>query len=142
MSDEPAVKRVPVDFDYQGLNWTFLKWMAKIVKYADEKYGSWSQYTKGELTGNRSPMNHIIEHWRSYLAGEPYDHFDGDPRWHLAGIAYNAMMQFFQHTRWGFKIHPLVKAEREGLMPSNEAIRDQVPGPPESPRPPKHRPVA
>jgi hypothetical protein len=108
VTEEAKVKRVPVDYDYQGLNLTYLKWMAKIVKYADEKYGAWSQYTKAELTGDKSPLNHIYEHMRQYQEGEPYDHFDGDPRWHLVAVGYNAMMSFYQHTRWGFKKHPLV----------------------------------
>jgi hypothetical protein len=105
MTDQP--KRHPVDFDYQGLNLVFLKWLAKIPVYATEKYGSWSQYTNAPLVGEKSCINHIYEHLRQYQMGESYDHFDGDSRWHLVATAYNAMMQFFYHTKFGFEEHPL-----------------------------------
>lgn len=106
MSDD-IPKRVPVDFRYDALNPTFLKMLARIGSYADAKYGSWSQYTKARLTGEKSPVNHIYEHLRCYTMGEAYDHFDGDVRWHLVAIAYNAMMGFYYHTRWGAEVHPL-----------------------------------
>lgn len=40
------------------------------------------------------------------LADIDYDHFDGDPRWHLVAVAYNAMMAFAFHTRWGAEANP------------------------------------
>jgi hypothetical protein len=100
-------KRVPVDFRYDALNPLFLKWMAKIGAYAAEKYGAWEQYTAARLVGEKSPVNHAYEHLRQYQMGEPYDHFDGDPRWHLVAIAYNCMMAFYYHSRWGPERHPL-----------------------------------
>jgi hypothetical protein len=107
------VKRVPVDYRYDALNPTFLKWMAKIGAYAAEKYGSWEQYRDGRLEGEKSPVNHIHEHLRAYVMGEPHDHFDGDVRWHLVAVAYNAMMEFFYCTKWGHVPHPLTVSERE-----------------------------
>ncbi len=91
MKKEKAV-RVPVFFNYTGLNWDFLKQMAEIVPYADKKYKSFAQYTKSRMTGDASPENHIAEHLRQYMTGEPYDHFDEDVGRHLVAIAYNRMM--------------------------------------------------
>ena len=108
---ESVVRRVAVDFDYGGLNPTFLKWMAKIPIYAEGKYGSWSQYKNARLAGEKSPVNHIYEHLRSYALGEPHDHFDGDVRWHLVAVAYNAMMEFYYCSRWGHVPHPLTVEE-------------------------------
>jgi hypothetical protein len=105
------VKRVPVDFRYDALNPLFLKFMAKIGAYAAEKYGSYEQYSEARLEGEKSPVNHIYEHLRQFTMGEPYDHFDGDIRWHLAAIAYNAGMEFYYVTRWGHKRHPLTVDE-------------------------------
>jgi hypothetical protein len=99
--------RIPVDYRYDAINPTFLKMLARIGSYADQKYGAWEQYTRKRLVGEKSPVNHIQEHLRAYVTGEPYDHFDGDPRWHLAAIAYNAMMAYFYHSKWGPEIHPL-----------------------------------
>ena len=101
------VKRVPVDYRYDAINPAFLKMLARIGMYADQKYGAWDQYTKTRLVGNKSPVNHIQEHLRAFVAGEKYDHFDGDVRWHLAAIAYNAMMEYFYTTKWGHVRHPL-----------------------------------
>jgi hypothetical protein len=122
-------KRVPVDFIYEALNPTFLKWMAKIGTYAGEKYGSWHQYKDARLAGDKSPINHIYEHLRQFVMGEPYDHFDGDVRWHLVAIAYNAMMSFYYVTKFGFVPHPLtVDVEAPGIPKreerSQEAHRD------------------
>jgi hypothetical protein len=101
------VLRVPVNFNYTGLNFDFLKLMAEIVPYADEKYTSYAQFTKARLEGQASPLNHIIEHARQYMAGETYDHFDGDIARHLAAIAYNASMEFFYLRKYGHVPHPL-----------------------------------
>lgn len=102
------VKRVPVDFRYDAINLDFLKGLARIGGYAAEKYGSWEQYSNARLTGEKSPLNHAYEHLRQYAVGEPYDHFDGDVKWHLVAAAYNLMMEFFYATKWGPARHPLV----------------------------------
>lgn len=107
MADK-RVKRAPVEHDYTALNWDFLKRMARIPIYANEKYGSWHQYTQARLElGEKSPVNHAIEHLRSYLAGEAYDHFDGGVGWHLVAAAYNCSMEFYYLSRWGHVRHPL-----------------------------------
>jgi hypothetical protein len=100
----PKVIRVPVKYDYAAIHPEFLKMMAEIGSYANSKYGSWAQYLAARLDGDTDPMNHIKEHWREYMMGAPYDHFEGDPRRHLAAIAYNAMMRFAQDTKFGPKI--------------------------------------
>jgi hypothetical protein len=108
---------MPVDFIYDAINPTFLLWMAKIGAYAADKYGSWEQYTRARLTGEKSPLNHVQEHLRQYRLGEPYDHFDGDLRWHLVAGAYNFMMEFYYHTRWGHSRHPLTIEKPETVAP-------------------------
>ena len=112
-ADDPEAKpkRIPVDYRYDAVLPDFLKMLARIGAYADEKYGSWSQYMKARLVGEKSPLNHIREHLRQYEMGEPYDHFDGDPRWHLAAVAYNAMMEWWYHTKFGHATHPSAGVE-------------------------------
>jgi hypothetical protein len=107
LKDWGPPKRVPVDFRYDAINPTFLHWMAKIGSYAAQKYGAWEQYTGARLVGEKSPVNHIFDHLRKYQLDEKYDHFDGDPRWHLVAVAYNAMMEFYCYSRWGHVRHPL-----------------------------------
>ena len=105
---QPTVKRVPVDHDYTALNWDFIKAMAWIPLYAAEKYGSWQQYRDARLRGEKSPINHAIEHLRMYIAGEPYDKRDGHVRYHLAAAGYNIMMEWYYLARFGHEAHPLV----------------------------------
>lgn len=107
VADFSKPMRVPVDFRYDALNPEFLKCLAMIGAYADQKYGAWEQYTGARLTGDKSPINHIYEHLRAYVMGESYDHFDGDMRWQLVAVAYNAMMAYYNHSRWGHERHPL-----------------------------------
>lgn len=109
-----SVKRDPVDFDYTALNWDFVKAMAWIPMHATEKYGSWDQYRHARLSGEKSPVNHAIEHLRKYLAGEPYDKRDGDVRWHLVAAAYNAMMEFYYLAKFGRVEHPLKIKHKAG----------------------------
>jgi hypothetical protein len=111
----PVIKvtRVPVNFNYTGLNWDFVKLMAEIPPYADEKYTSWAQYTKARLEGEKSPINHLIEHARQYMASEPYDKFDRDVGRHLVAIAYNAMMEWYYLQKFGLKAHPLVVEKKQ-----------------------------
>lgn len=99
-------KRNPVDFRYDCVNPTFLKWLARLGGYGAQKYGE-SQYTLSRLTGEKAPINHIYEHLRQFQEGEAYDHFDGDARWHLVAIAFNAMMEFFYTTKFGHVKNPL-----------------------------------
>jgi hypothetical protein len=120
---ESQVKRVPVDYRYDAVNPEILKRLARIGAYAAEKYGSWEQYKDARLVGEKSPINHALEHIRQYVAGEPYDHFDGDLRWHLAAAAYNLSMEMYYHSRWGYLPHPLTlpaEIRREGSGPIGE----------------------
>ena len=101
VSEPKVAKRQPVDFQYHRLNWDFIKLMAQIANYADGKYGSAGHYTNSRLVGEKSPVNHIIEHVRQYLTHEPHDHFGRDHSFHLAAIAYNAMMEFYYYKHGG-----------------------------------------
>lgn len=89
-----AVKRQPVSYRWDGLNWDFIKGMAQIAYYADSKYGSSEQYTQGRLEKDKSPINHAYEHLRAYQTGELHDHFKSREA-QLWAIAYNAMMEFY-----------------------------------------------
>lgn len=112
LSRVAKVIRVPVDYRWDALNWDFLKTLSEIANYATAKYGSAEQYTNARLEGEKSPINHIYEHLRQYQAGEPHDHFK-DPRYHLAAVAYGAMMEFFYHTRWGHATNVIMRRQRE-----------------------------
>jgi len=105
-----SVVRHPVKYRYEALNWDFVRLMAEIAHYAGEKYGVPEQYTGERLVGDRSPINHIYEHMRQFQVGELYDHFDGDPAYHLAAVAYNAMMEFWYLRVHGHLLNPLVEA--------------------------------
>lgn len=107
------VKRVPVKYRYDALLPGFLKQLAEIGHHAAEKYESWEQYLSGRLEGDKAPINHVYEHLRMYAEGEPYDAIDGDPRRHLAAVAYNVMMEWAYHTLYGPKVHPLTKKLEE-----------------------------
>ena len=129
---ESRVIRVPVKYDYGAIHPEFLKMMAEIGSYANEKYESWAQYLAARLEGDADPMNHMVEHRREYLMGERYDHFEGDPRRHLAAIAYNAMMRFAADTKFGPKrsIYAIVGEEwpwppltRDDLIVRNPRIQ-------------------
>lgn len=101
------VKRFPVSFRFDAINPDFLKKMAELADYAAKKYGAWEQYTGARLRGEKSPVNHIYGHLHEYVLNKKYDHFDGDPRWHLVAIAYNAMIEFYYRSKWGHEKHPL-----------------------------------
>ena len=94
-------KREPVNYQFQALNWQFIKLLAEIASYAADKYGSAEQYTNSPLTGEKSPMNHIMEHARQYMASEDHDKFGDRHEMHLAAIAYNAMMEYYYYKHSG-----------------------------------------
>jgi hypothetical protein len=124
MSDEKTVKREPVDFDFTALNWDFIKQLAQIPPYAAEKYGSWEQYRDARLRGEKSPLNHIFEHARMYMMGEPYEKFDAHLGRHLVAIAYNAMMEWYYLHRWGHEMHALsLQSPPTVLPPTPAAVR-------------------
>jgi|SRR5580700_6120083 hypothetical protein len=111
MSKKNKATRVPVKFRYDAINPLFMRWMAEVGYYASEKYGSYEQYRDSRLVGEKSPVNHIGEHLKQFQLGEKYDHFEGDVRRHLAAIAYNAMMEFYYVSKFGFIEHPLTVRE-------------------------------
>jgi hypothetical protein len=111
MDEVKGVKRAPVDFRYDAINWDFVKMMARLAAYADGKYGTWDNYFEPRLTGEKSPINHIYEHLRQYTTGELHDHFT-DRAYHMAAIAYNAMMEVYYLQRYGFKPSPFNPTEQ------------------------------
>lgn len=107
IEEKDSVKRIPVDYDFGALNPFFLKGLAKIAVLASGKYGSWSQYTQARLVGEKSPVNHAMDHLLHYALGDPYDAFDGSPVWHLFAAGYNIQMEVFYFMRYGHLKHPL-----------------------------------
>lgn len=97
-------QRYPVNYRYDALEPEFLKLMARIGGIADMKYahlGGLFNYKNYRLDGDKGPINHIYEHLRQYRTGERYDNdSSGDRMFHLAAIAYNAMMEFWYATSW------------------------------------------
>lgn len=111
----PNQQRQPVTYRYDGLNWDFIKMMAEIAYYAGNKYpdkNNLSGYFKHRLHGEKGPINHIVEHLRQYLNGEPHDHFN-DRAYQLAAIAYNAMMEALYLRKFGTEVTPFNLTPRE-----------------------------
>jgi dATP/dGTP diphosphohydrolase len=81
---------------YDILDPLFLEMLAKIADYGAKKYGDLN-WQKSRLSGDKGPINHIYKHLKSYRTKEPYDHLElGEGHeWHLAAIAFNAMMEFY-----------------------------------------------
>lgn len=102
MAEEEKVKRVPVDYIYEAIHPGFLKGLARIAGYAAQKYGSWHQYLNARLTGDKSPINHAMEHIRAYRENEPHDKF-GSVEMQLVAAAYNILMEYVYFLKWG---HP------------------------------------
>ena len=93
-------KRDPITERYDLLDPDFLRCMALIGGFGARKYGD-RNWQLSELTGNKSPINHIMKHLVAYQNHEQYDHPEiGDQYWiHLAAIAFNAMMQFYHEIQ-------------------------------------------
>jgi hypothetical protein len=91
-----GAKRDPVSYRFDILDPSFLRVMAKIADYGAKKYGDLNWH-KSRLTGQASPVNHIMKHLTSYAGHEPYDHpeIGNHRKMHLAAIAFNAMMEFW-----------------------------------------------
>jgi dATP/dGTP diphosphohydrolase len=94
MSQE--AKRNPQNLRYDILDPLFLEHLARIADYGAKKYGdlNWHQ---SHLEGDKSAINHIYKHLKSFRLEEPYDHQElgSGKEWHLAAIAFNAMMEFY-----------------------------------------------
>lgn len=92
--NQPEVaKRNPVPYRYDLLVWDFIKGMALMGNLGAKVYGD-RNWQKSKLEGDKSPMNHMAEHYRAYMAGEVHDHF-GDRKSQLVAIAFNAMMEWY-----------------------------------------------
>lgn len=91
--------RDPQNLRYDILDSEFLDFMAKIADYGAKKYGEFNWH-KSRLTGDKSPINHIMKHISKYRQHQFYDHVEIglDPKIHLAAIAFNAMMEFFYES--------------------------------------------
>lgn len=93
-------KRNPTSVRYDILDPDFLKSLAQIAHYGAEKYGDLNWH-KSRLEGDKGCINHIYKHLGAYRNAEPYDHQElGQSRkWHLAAIAFNAMMEFWYENQ-------------------------------------------
>lgn len=92
--------RVERDVRYDILIPEFLECMAKIAHYGAIKYGDFN-WQISRLTGNKGPINHMYKHLNSLRTNEPYDHSElgTERKWHLAAIAFNAMMEFYWENK-------------------------------------------
>ena len=97
---KPPANRDPVKYRYDVLYWEFIHAMAEIGHFGAEKYGD-HNYRQPGLTRDKSPINHMANHLRQYLERESYDHpeVDNDRKYHLAAIAFNAMMEFYHYEQ-------------------------------------------
>jgi hypothetical protein len=89
--------RVSHPIRYDILDPEFLEALAKIADYGAKKYGDFN-WQKSHLSGDKSAVNHIYKHLKSFRLEEPYDHPEiaGDGKeMHLVAIAFNAMMEFY-----------------------------------------------
>ena len=119
------IKREPVSFNYEGLNWDFIKLQAEIANYARAKYGSIDQYADGRLEGEKSPLNHMAEHMRMYMARETHDKF-GTLKHQLAAIAYNASMEFFYLEHGGPTAPDKLYQKEEPVITSDGAVHFEI----------------
>jgi len=89
-------KRKEVDYLFTCLDWNFIKALGQLGKSgqkSQEDEGNIPNYQKVRRTGDKSNINHLINHITSYICKEP--HPLGSRKWHLVAIAFNAMMEFF-----------------------------------------------
>lgn len=94
-------KRNPSGVRYDILIPEFLYAMAKIgavgVQKHNEDPDKPPNYQLSRLIGDRGPVNHMYEHLGNYQIGASYDHagVGTHKKYHLAAIAFNAMMEFW-----------------------------------------------
>jgi hypothetical protein len=90
-------KRISHPLRYDILDPEFLEILAKIADYGAKKYGDFN-WQKSHLEGDKSTINHIYKHLKSFRMNEAYDHPEiagAGKEMHLAAIAFNAMMEFY-----------------------------------------------
>ena len=95
-AEKQKAQRLDLGIRYDLLLPEFLRAMARIGQYGAEKYGE-PNYQKSRMTGKDGPPNHILAHLNRYMLREGYDHeaIGTDRKYHLAAIAFNAMMEWF-----------------------------------------------
>ena len=96
--------RTPLNVRFDLLEASFLQAMAQIGHYGAIKFGD-KNYQKSRMVGKNSPANHMMNHLCSYICKEKYNHpeIGTDRKYHLAAVAFNAMMEFW------YEEHPEVK---------------------------------
>ena len=99
-----SATRFPVDFRFDILDPEFILTLSKIGNHGAKKYGDFN-YQKSRLTGINGAVNHMYHHLHKYQTNKLYDHEDvgTERKYHLAAIAFNAMMEFW------YECHPEVK---------------------------------
>lgn len=94
-------KRLPVDYLYTCLDWSFIRAMAKVghrsATKREENMAWIPGYMEKPHTGDKAPINHLVNHTTDYILRK--NHPMGCPKWHLVAIAWNAMMEFFWYEK-------------------------------------------
>lgn len=95
-TENPQATRTPLNVRYDLLEASFLRAMAQVGQHGAEKFGE-GNYKLSRMKGKDSPANHIMNHLGSYMLHEQYNHpeIGHDRKYHLAAIAFNAMMEYF-----------------------------------------------
>jgi hypothetical protein len=106
-----VVKRPASDVIFTALNPEFLRRMAAIAGNSRDRHGTWDNYTAERYDEDRSCVSHAIDHLMHYLSNDKFDRFDGDVRWHLVAAAYNCMMHFYYHGKFGAEPSPWTDSE-------------------------------
>ena len=98
-SKQEAIRN-PTSVRYDILDPEFLEALAKIAHYGAITYGEFNWH-KSRLTGDKGPINHIMKHIILYQQNRQYDHIEvgNGHKYHLAAIAFNAMMEFWYYSQ-------------------------------------------
>lgn len=114
---------------YDLLQPNFLEALAALAHLGHERYdvpaGVDNQWQRG-LPGDACPLNHIQAHYTSYQRAE--SHEMGSRKWHLAAIAFNAMMEFWfeEQREVGFAIAKALQLAAKAQAQS-EALNQTIP---------------
>lgn len=122
-------QRNPIGVRYDLLVPEFLEAMAQLMHagtHYDQVPGE-PNWQKG-LPGEKSPINHIMDHLINYQMGYSHDHL-GNRRYHLAAVALNAMFEFwFELEREEAQFAEMLSSDRElGVVPQPEKTTPPVP---------------
>ena len=104
MESTTEAKRNSTSFRFDIIDPNYIRMMAQIGDYGAKLYGDFN-WQKSRLSGNKSPINHILKHTTAYIIGEPYDHpeLGLHRKIHLAAVGFNAMMEFWYEENMGDK---------------------------------------